>query len=61
MKNRFEYRFPTGKELRALELAAQRSRSRELLRLIRTAAAGARALIERLVTAVHLGGRIGHA
>jgi len=60
MKNRFEH-YPTVEEMRALELAAHRARSRELLRLIRTGAAGVRALIERLASAAHVGGRIGHA
>jgi len=53
--------YPTVEELRALELAAHRARSREMLRLIRTGATGARALIERLAAAAHVGGRIGHA
>jgi hypothetical protein len=53
--------YPTVADMRALELAAHRARSRELLRLIRTGAAGVRALIERLTSAAHVGGRIGHA
>jgi hypothetical protein len=59
MKNRIEY--PKADELRALELAAHRARTLELLRLIRTGAAGAKALVERLASAAHVGGRIGHA
>lgn len=47
--------------MRALELAAHRARSRELLRLIRAGVAGAKALFERLAAAVHIGERIGHA
>ena len=54
-------RYPTVENLRALELAAHRARSRELLRLIRTGASGVKALAERLVAAAHVGGRIGHA
>jgi hypothetical protein len=60
MKNRIEH-LPTVDEMRALELAAHRARSRELLRLIRTGAAGVKALFERLATAAHVGERIGHA
>jgi len=59
MKNRIEYL--TADELHALETAAHRARSLELLRLIRTGAAGAQALVSRLATAAHIGGRIGHA
>jgi hypothetical protein len=60
MKNRFEH-FPTVEEMRALELAAHRARSREMLRLIRTGASGIKALGERLAAVVHVGERIGHA
>jgi hypothetical protein len=60
MENRIEH-FPTAAEMRALELAAHRARSRELLRLIRAGVAGAKALFERLAAAVHIGERIGHA
>jgi hypothetical protein len=59
MKNRFDH--PKADELRALELAAHRARSLELLRLIRTGAAGVQTLISRLASAAHFGGRIGHA
>jgi len=59
MKNRIEY--PKADELHALERAAHRARSLELLRLIRTGAAGAQALVSRLAAAAHVGGRIGHA
>jgi hypothetical protein len=52
---------PTVADMRALELAAHRARSRELARLIRTGATGVKALIERLASAAHVGGRIGHA
>jgi hypothetical protein len=60
MKNRFEH-FPTVEEMRALELAAHRARSREILRLIRTGASGIKALAERLAEVAHVGERIGHA
>lgn len=60
MENRL-YHYPTADELRALELAAHRARSRELLRLIRTATAGLKAFVERLGAVAHGGGRIGHA
>jgi hypothetical protein len=59
MKNRLHH--PSIEELRALKVAAHRARSRELVRLIRTGAAGARTLIERLAITAHVGGRIGHA
>jgi hypothetical protein len=59
MKNLYHY--PTADELRALELAAHRARSRELARLIRTGAAGLIALVERLAHVAHGGGRVGHA
>ena len=60
MKNHL-YRYPSAEELRALELAAHRARSREILRLIRAGAAGLKALLERLASNLHAGGRIGHA
>jgi hypothetical protein len=60
MKNRL-YHYPTVEELRALELAAQGARSRELARLIRTGAAGLKSLLERLAHVAHGGERIGHA
>jgi hypothetical protein len=60
MKNAL-YRYPTADELRALELAAHRARARELERLIRAGAAGVQAFLGRLASAVHVGGRIGHA
>jgi len=60
MENRL-YHYPTGDELRALELAAHRARSLEVLRLIRTAAAAVKAFVERLAVVAHSGGRIGHA
>jgi hypothetical protein len=60
MKNHL-YHYPTVGEMRALEVAAHRARSREILRLIRTAAAGLKGLSERFSIAVHSGGRIGHA
>jgi hypothetical protein len=60
MENHFET-YPTVDEVRALELAAQQARSLELLRLIRAGAAGVKALIGRVSSAVHAGGRIGHA
>jgi ABC-type cobalamin transport system ATPase subunit len=53
--------YPSPDELRALESAAQRARSREILRLIRSGTAGAKALLERLAGFVQVGGRIGHA
>ncbi|HUL93154.1 MAG TPA: hypothetical protein VLV56_12455 [Burkholderiales bacterium] len=55
------YHYPTVEELRALELAAHRARSREILRLFRTGATGLAAILERLAHAAHGGGRIGHA
>jgi hypothetical protein len=60
MKNRL-YHYPTADELRALELAAHRARSREMLRLIRTGTAGLKAFVERLATVAHGGGKVGHA
>ena len=60
MENRL-YHYPTAEELRALELAANRARSREIARLIRTGAAGLKGLLERLAHVAHGGGRIGHA
>jgi hypothetical protein len=60
MKNHL-YHYPTLEELRALELAAHRARSRELARLIRTATAGLKAFVERLAHVAHGGGRVGHA
>jgi hypothetical protein len=60
MKNHL-YHYPTVEEMRALELAAHRARSRELLRLIRSGMAGAKGLVERLAEVAHGGGRIGHA
>jgi len=60
MKNHL-YHYPTAEEMRALELAAHRARSRELLRLIRSGTAGVKALVERLAEVAHGGGRIGHA
>jgi hypothetical protein len=60
MKNHL-YHYPTAEELRALELAAHRARSRELARLIRTGAAGLKALLERLAHLAHGGGKVGHA
>lgn len=59
MKNRFDYL--RTDELHALETAAHRARSLELVRLIRTGAAGVQTLISRLASAAHVGGRIGHA
>lgn len=47
--------------MRALELAAHRARSLELLRLIRAGTAGVKALLARLAAAAHVGERIGHA
>ena len=55
------YHYPTADELRALELAAHRARSREILRLFRTATAGLKAFVGRLTIVAHGGGRIGHA
>ena len=60
MKNHL-YHYPTMDELRALETAAHRARSRELKRLIRSGSAGLKGLIQHLAHAVHGGGRIGHA
>jgi len=60
MKNRF-YRHPTVDELRALELAAHRARSREVARLIRAGSAGVKGMIDRLAHAAHAGGKVGHA
>ena len=51
----------TLEEVRSLELAARRARAVELLRLVRSGAAGLNALAERLAHAVHGEGRIGHA
>ena len=59
MKNHLNYL--TSQDLRALEFAARRERAREIARLIRTGAAGLKALVERLAATVHVGGRIGHA
>ena len=47
-------------DLRALELAAHRARSFEFLRLL-SAGAGLMALIERLLSGTHGGGKVGHA
>lgn len=55
------YHYPTVGEMRALEVAAHRARSGEILRLIRTAAAALKALSERVSITLHGGGRIGHA
>ena len=60
MKNDL-YHYPTMDELRALETAAHRARSREIKRLIRTGSAGLKGLIEHLAQAVHGGGKVGHA
>ena len=58
-----QFRMPTPDEMTALRAAAHRARARslELLRLIRTGAAGVQTLISRLASAAHVGGRIGHA
>ena len=60
MKNAL-YHYSTAEELRALELAAHRARSREIARLIRTGSAGLKGLIERLAHAAIGGGKVGHA
>jgi hypothetical protein len=57
MKNRI--RHLSLEELHALELAAHRARSFEFLRLI--SAPGLKALIGRLGSALHGGGKVGHA
>ena len=59
MKNHLLH-YPSPDELRALEMAAHRARSRELLRLLRAGAVKLKALAEHL-TVVHGGERIGHA
>ena len=59
MKNHLVH-YPTLDELRALELAAHRARSREILRLIRAGALKLKSLAEHL-TVVHGGEGIGHA
>ena len=60
MKNDL-YSYPTVEELRALEFAARRARSREIVRLIRTGSAGLKGLIGRLAHAAVGGGKVGHA
>jgi hypothetical protein len=57
MKNRFDHHLAT-EELRALERAAHRARSLELLRLIRSGASGLKSV---LAAAAHGGGKVGHA
>jgi hypothetical protein len=59
MKNHLLH-YPTSDELRALEMAAHRARSREILRLLRAGAMKLKTLAEHL-TVVHGGERIGHA
>jgi len=60
MKNRLDH-YPTANELRALELAAHRARSQELLRLIRSATAGLKAFVGRLTPVAHGEEGVGHA
>ena len=59
MKNHLLH-YPTPDELRALELAAHRARSREILRLLGAGAQKLKSLADHL-TAAHGGEGIGHA
>ena len=59
MKNRLDHH--AVEDLRALELAAHRARSVELVRLFRSGAAALKVLTGRLLAATHGGGKVGHA
>jgi hypothetical protein len=52
--------FPTFEEMRALEIAAQRARAREIARLVRASVRGVKSLVSHAV-AVPAGKGVSHA
>ena len=52
-----QLRYPSPEEIRAIECAARRARNQELIRLARVAAAAARSLCVRAISAVSAGMR----